>query len=829
MKNLWVFLASVVSAMLAFQGTALGWSPHSSPVSYWSDDYFSLDEIRLNMLDWLENDDPLQVDDDTCLMRTHPVLTFAIIRVFEEKYGIELNPLEIQYMVWGSIEEDYDVEGTSTILCYSDISYSSVLKPHAAFGRTTFNRAFNHFIGPEENGRNSPLTDLDSMNDYLCLWPPGQVDLANSLEWAKNDPRNLMSFTELVAVYGNSADGWRAIGHILHLLEDAAVPSHTRNDAHPIKDSYEEIMSGKSPAEHNQLLNIDPSSMTIIEHSTIDPYFKELSEYARTFYFSDGTVFKDSQAGLTLPVAEGIDEDPFFNNYFKNVYGKAIALKGDAFWYFYLPNPWSGAYEFAKNKFSTIDAHVVEDGFADLGVKAVQYGAGLLKLCFDLIVDECQLRPALLSTPIPDDVLYAGWGNTFTWESNGNPDGTKYCVVINDRMNLSDPLDDVTIYNTCDPSNPTDYWLEPELDHNVRADRLSHGKNYTWTVFAKCSYGVMQAAASWENFSTMECFVDADCDDGNPCSGDMCTGDDHCQRTCTATGPEHECCLDPVCAVDPICWNCTDGDGDGFYVEGGDCGLADCRDDNIWIHPTNTNNFCDCMEPYGEGTAEICDGIDNDCDGNVDEGCPGNPIAIPTDGTPSAGQVGLDDFVLYDFDVTPDGRCYTITLTPTSGNPDLYASRYLEDVDQLADILNWDVTCPPGEVHCDASTNQGLTVDSITFQSPTGDPPYQSYIAIYGAESSEFTVAVTNGACGGPSQSLLPDTGITQCYNNTVAIGCPAPGQPFYGQDAQYVTNPMSFTVSPDGLTVTDTVTGLTWQREDDNTTRTWANAGLLT
>jgi hypothetical protein len=62
-------------------------------------------------------------------------------------------------------------------------------------------------------------------------------------------------------------------------------------------------------------------------------------------------------------------------------------------------------------------------------------------------------------------------------------------------------------------------------------------------------------------------------------------------------------------------------------------------------------------------------------------------------------------------------------------------------------------------------------------------------------------------------RSLLPDTGQDLCYNNTTVIECPAPGQPFYGQDAQYVTNPMSYTVSPDGLTVTDNVTGLMWQR----------------
>jgi len=72
---------------------------------------------------------------------------------------------------------------------------------------------------------------------------------------------------------------------------------------------------------------------------------------------------------------------------------------------------------------------------------------------------------------------------------------------------------------------------------------------------------------------------------------------------------------------------------------------------------------------------------------------------------------------------------------------------------------------------------------------------------------------------------LLPDTGITKCYDDDSEMSCPAPGQAFYGQDAQYVTNPMSFAVSPDGLTVTDNVTSLMWQREDDDTRRTWDNA----
>ncbi len=48
--------------------------------------------------------------------------------------------------------------------------------------------------------------------------------------------------------------------------------------------------------------------------------------------------------------------------------------------------------------------------------------------------------------------------------------------------------------------------------------------------------------------------------------------------------------------------SCTDGDGDGY------CAGDDCNDGNAAIHP---------------GAAETCDGVDNDCDGTVDEGCGG--------------------------------------------------------------------------------------------------------------------------------------------------------------------------------------------------------------
>ena len=84
--------------------------------------------------------------------------------------------------------------------------------------------------------------------------------------------------------------------------------------------------------------------------------------------------------------------------------------------------------------------------------------------------------------------------------------------------------------------------------------------------------------------------------------------------------------------------------------------------------------------------------------------------------------------------------------------------------------------------------------------------PTSAAVSVSGANvtGKNFTAAV---ATYGPT--TVPDTGQTGDYTAT------------FGEDSDYTINPPSYTDNGNG-TVTDNVTGLVWQKQDDATPRTW-------
>jgi len=95
------------------------------------------------------------------------------------------------------------------------------------------------------------------------------------------------------------------------------------------------------------------------------------------------------------------------------------------------------------------------------------------------------------------------------------------------------------------------------------------------------------------------CTSDVDCAEGEICERGICV--ESCACHSDADCPENHFCVDCICVPD----ECIDMDGDGFCAPPNNACCPDCDDGDPETYP---------------GAPEICDGRDNNCDGQVDEG-----------------------------------------------------------------------------------------------------------------------------------------------------------------------------------------------------------------
>jgi hypothetical protein len=111
----------------------------------------------------------------------------------------------------------------------------------------------------------------------------------------------------------------------------------------------------------------------------------------------------------------------------------------------------------------------------------------------------------------------------------------------------------------------------------------------------------------------------------------------------------------------------------------------------------------------------------------------------------------------------------------------------------------------------------GATASSYSI-SPVAESDAGNYRCVvtndYGSATSEEAVLTVAEL---PTDGYhVVDTGQTRCYSDQIEITCPQPGQAFYGQDSQFDGYQPSFSLSADGLTVQDAVTGLIWQHSPE-------------
>jgi hypothetical protein len=85
------------------------------------------------------------------------------------------------------------------------------------------------------------------------------------------------------------------------------------------------------------------------------------------------------------------------------------------------------------------------------------------------------------------------------------------------------------------------------------------------------------------------------------------------------------------------------------------------------------------------------------------------------------------------------------------------------------------------------------------------------------AGTTVFALALFFALPSAAQEYAVVDTGQNDCYDDTGDVmTAPPTGGAFHGQDAQYDGHSPRYTISPDGLSVHDDTTGLTWQKSPD-------------
>ena len=298
---------------------------------------------------------------------THKGLTRDIVRFYERSYSKTFTVEDKIAIEKGAVEEDSGA------------------------------RALNHFYDPVYNKAVLPsnLTSKEWAVNTLAQANANtkyRVTLGNlaNAYFASDDD---YSWDRAVYEYahGDKKRGLEGLGHILHLIEDATVPDHTRDDPHPDfvwRDRFNQESPYEKFADKFNTDNIKISDELIKEgakpvlRSSLGEYFDALADYSNNNFFSKDTIFDKKYQNPTIvsekyeKLSDGLEYKFGYN-------------KGHLVWIIEIPNLSEGKMDRNYSIMDT-DRLILTDYWNLLSRQAVENGAGVIKLFFDDVEKEKQ-------------------------------------------------------------------------------------------------------------------------------------------------------------------------------------------------------------------------------------------------------------------------------------------------------------------------------------------------------------------------------------------------------------------------------------------------------
>ncbi len=204
-------------------------------------------------------------------VNTHPALTDEVVDFYNLNFPQKLSNQDKTWIIKGSTDEDQGV------------------RPMNHFYDPVYNRGMAGFSTSKQWAMSSGV-----QSNFFAM--SSNYDIAEASGAIKRKSPDDFSYQRAIDDYaqGDRQRAMIGLGHTLHLLEDAGVPDHTRNDAHPpvsnFGSPYEHEMAKWNPDNFNIATKLKKEGLKPVTLANVGDYFDNLAKYSNGNFFSKDTV-----------------------------------------------------------------------------------------------------------------------------------------------------------------------------------------------------------------------------------------------------------------------------------------------------------------------------------------------------------------------------------------------------------------------------------------------------------------------------------------------------------------------------------------------------------
>ncbi len=245
------------------------------------------------------------------------------------------------------------------------LSYDPSISPTAAIG----NWQASKFWAEDRENQNKPTykipTAIASILTAIQRMSISDITTKTDFTWQ-----------EAIRHYANGdmEKAFFTLGHVIHLVQDASVPAHARNDVHPEGDPYETFAGGYVLSNPDMELETRLGSKMPELRGSLEEYFEELATYTNNHFYSEDTI--GIQTGYSKPEPD-LSNFEIENGLF---YLKSKDTNRNDYLLITKKSLKNLLVDNTQN--TKLDDRVRGSYWSLLSTKAVQYGAGVIDLFF---------------------------------------------------------------------------------------------------------------------------------------------------------------------------------------------------------------------------------------------------------------------------------------------------------------------------------------------------------------------------------------------------------------------------------------------------------------